>query len=87
MKSETVNPKDFGLHHSTDLVKTGTQSYLLTITRKSRVIMKDGQILLDKIKKIKSVERNATVSVKISAPLCSKTRTFLVNEGINLIQD
>jgi hypothetical protein len=44
--------------------------------------MADGKKLLDKATKIKEDQPQAIVTLKISAPLCSKTKKFLEEHGI-----
>jgi hypothetical protein len=47
--------------------------------------MKDGVTLLAKADQIKTREPNASVSLKTSTPLCSKTRKFLEEHDIRII--
>lgn len=84
LKGRPVNPKDFGLHPSTRIEKTGSGAYALVIRRKSRIIMKDGRNLLDKAARIRARQPGATVSVHTTAPVCSKTQVFLAENGIHV---
>ena len=79
-----INPKLFGLPPSTKLKQIDTTKFNLIIQRKSRIIMKDGEGILIKVNKIKNHVPNAIVSLKTSAPICSKTKIFLEGHGISV---
>lgn len=46
--------------------------------------MKDGHRIMDMVRTIQSVENNQSVSVLTSAPVCSKTRRYLLESKINI---
>ena len=46
--------------------------------------MKDGEGILAKVNKIKNHVPNAKVSLNTSAPICSKTKSFLEGHGISV---
>ncbi len=79
-----VDPKLYGLPPSTKLEQVGTNQYDIVIQRKSRIIMKDGEGILAKVNKIKDHVPNAKVGLKTSAPVCSKTKSFLEEHGISV---
>mgnify|MGYP006865028276 FL=1 len=79
-----VDPKLYGLPPSTKLEQVGTNQYDIVIQRKSRIIMKDGEGILAKVIKIKNHVSNAKVGLKTSAPVCSKTKSFLEEHGISV---
>jgi len=79
-----IDPKEFGLPSKTIIEQRGKDHFAIVISRKSRVIMSDGRTILDKAKKIKDVRPHAKISLKISAPLCSKTKKFLEDKGISI---
>ncbi len=79
-----VDPKLYGLPPSTKLEQVGTNQYDIVIQRKSRIIMKDGEVILAKVNKIKNHVANAKVGLKTSAPVCSKTKSFLEGHGISV---
>ncbi len=79
-----VDPKLYGLSSSTKLKQVGTAIFDIVIQRKSRIIMKDGEGILAKVNKIKDHVPNAKVSLKTSAPVCSKTKSFLEEHGISV---
>jgi hypothetical protein len=83
--AQPVDPAQFGLPPRTVMELVGKKHYALVISRKSRVIMADGEKILEKAEKIRHVQPGAKVSLKISAPLCSKTRTYLEEHGIQVV--
>ena len=82
--NKCVDPKLYGLPPSTKLIQAGTYQFEIVIQRKSRIIMKDGEGLLTKVNKIKDHVPNAKVNLNTSAPVCSKTKTFLEGHGISV---
>ncbi|MDF1593663.1 MAG: hypothetical protein P1P89_19315 [Desulfobacterales bacterium] len=82
--NKSVDPATFGLHSGTRIEKTGKETYVLIIQRKSRIIMKDGRNILAKAAIIQSAVPEARVDVHTSAPVCSKTRQFLQAHGITI---
>jgi hypothetical protein len=83
--TELVDSTQYGLPKSTIIEKIGKDHFAILISRKSRIIMKDGVTLLAKADQIKTREPNASVSLKTSTPLCSKTRKFLEEHDIRII--
>ncbi len=82
--NKPIDPKLFSLPPSTKLEQVGTNQYKIIIQRKSRIIMKDGKGIAAKADKIKSHVPNATVSLKTSTSVCSKTKIFLEEHGISV---
>ena len=80
-----VSPEEFDLQPKTVIEKIGENHLAIVITRKSRVIMSDGKKILEKAEKIMNVQPGIRVSVRISAPLCSKTKAFLEEHGIKVV--
>jgi hypothetical protein len=81
----TLNPKEFGLPARTVLEQVDDTTTAIVMNRKSRIIMADGKKILEKARKIQEVQPSITVALKTTAPLCSKTRRFLEDEGIPLL--
>ncbi len=79
-----IDPKLFGLTHSTKLKQVGANQYDIVIQRKSRIIMKDGEGIVAKVIKIKKHVPGAKVNLKTSTPVCSKTEAFLEAHGISV---
>ena len=79
-----LDPQVFGFHPSTRIVLIGKNRFVLEIHRKSRIVMKDGENILKKASKIKISHSKAIIEVETTAPVCSKTRAFLLKNGIDL---
>ena len=81
-----IDPKLFSLPPSTKLKQVGSNQFDIIIQRKSRIIMKDGKGVLSKADKIKHHVPKAKVSLRTSAPVCSKTKAFLKERGISVLE-
>ncbi len=84
-KFKFIDPKLFNLPSSTKLRKIGANQFDIVIQRKSRIIMKDGEGILTKADKIKDHVPNAKVSLRTSAPVCSKTKSFLEKHSVSVL--
>lgn len=82
--TEIVDPKEFDLPPRTVLEKIDKDKFAFVINRKSRIVMADGKKILQKATKIKASIPDAEVVLKTTAPVCSKTKQFLGDEGIEL---
>lgn len=80
-----IDPKKLGLDSRTVVEKDEDGSFCIIVNRKSRIIMADGRKILDKVNKIKAFVPHARVKLKTSAPLCSKTRTYLEEQGVSVL--
>ena len=79
-----INPKEFGLHARTVMEQVDEHTVAMIMDRKSRIIMADGRKIVEKVEKIHKVRPEVTVILKTSAPVCSKTVTFLKKGGITI---
>lgn len=79
-----IDPKQYGLPPSTKLQEISDNQFVIIMKRKSRIIMKDGEKIVAKVNKIKKYVPGAKVSLETSAPVCSKTKSFLEEHDINL---
>lgn len=79
-----LNPKDYGLPVRTLIEKIDENTIALIVERKSRIIMTDGKKLLEKIHLIKNIQPTLRVELTTTAPVCSKTKTFLESEGVQV---
>ena len=79
----SINPKTYNLSSKTKLKKS-PKGIFIVIERKSRIIMKDGHRILSDVKKIKELEPDKKISVLSSAPVCSKTKHFLYDNGVSI---
>jgi len=78
-----IDPKLYDLPPSTKLKQAGT-NFEIVIQRKSRIVMKDGEGIVAKANKIKHHVPNAKVSLKTTAPVCGKTKSYLEGHGISV---
>jgi hypothetical protein len=81
-----VDPVEFGLKSSTKIEKIDRAHLAIVINRKSRIIMKDGQNIMNKVEMMKKVDSNLKISLKTSTPICSKTIVYLNSNGIDIIK-
>lgn len=82
---DKIDPKLYGLTARTMLERDGSK-FVFIVDRKSRFIMKDAKALLEKSEKILDKEKGARIVLELSAPLCSKSRSFLVENSIGIIE-
>ncbi len=81
---QKIDPKKFGLPATTRIEHTGSTHFIIVIDRKSRIIMNDGEKILDKAAKIKASVPDAVVTVSTTAPVCSKTKRFLEEQNVRV---
>ncbi len=82
--SHPVDPKLFGLHHTIQLEKSGEKEFVIVMDRKSRIIMKDGEKIVQKAALILKNIPGAVVSLRTTAPICSKTKALLKENKVLL---
>lgn len=80
-----VDPQKFGLPRKTLVEQINKKHFAIVINRKSRVIMSDGKKILDKAAMIRKREPDSEISLKITGPICRKTKKFLAEHGIALL--
>ncbi len=78
-----LSPKEFGIPARTIIEQTDN-TIAIVIDRKSRIIMADGKKILDKIQKIKQHYPISDFALKTTAPVCSKTRSFLEENNVKV---
>ncbi len=76
-----IDPKKYNLHSRTKLKKMGKRVFIV-IDRKTRIIMKDGYRIFEIVKQIRQFESDKKIGVLTSAPVCSKTQKFLLQNQI-----
>ncbi len=76
--------KHFGLPARTVLEQIDDDTIAIVINRKSRIIMADGKKIAEKVKKIQEKQPSTVVVLKTTAPVCSKTVSFLQSLGVQL---
>lgn len=77
--------KEFGLPARTVIEQLDANRIAIVVDRKSRIVMADGKKILDKFNTIRTHRPQAAFALKTTAPVCSKTKSFLDSEGIQLI--
>jgi len=85
--TEYLDPKTLGLPARTTVAEIDRNTLAIVITRKSRIIMADGNKILAKVAKIKSARPGMNVLLKTTAPICSKTLQLFENKGLKLIRE
>ena len=82
---DKIDPKLYGLSARTVLLKGDYDNFVLSIDRKSRIIMKDADAILEKAERIRTSVPGATITLETTAPVCSKSTKFLSDNGIEVI--
>ena len=80
---DRLEPGKYGLPNRTVLYKLDENHIAIVKDRKSRIIMKDGDILLQAAEKIRKKAPGVKISIMTNAPVCSKTRAFLDTKGVD----
>ena len=78
---KNIDPKLYDLPPRTRLRKS-EKGVFVVIDRKSRIVMKDGHRVYEIAKQIRTFEVGKKISVLSNAPICSKTKKFLFQNGI-----
>ncbi len=86
MSIVNADPSRSGLSSRTILEDNGDGSITLVKNRKSRIIMKDGERILQIRNKVFETGSYKSFILKTSAPLCSKTEAFLEENGVRIIK-
>ena len=79
---KNIDPKRYNLSSQTILRQIGKKNISIIIDRKSRIIMKDGLRIMKQAQAINQINAKMTITVFTSAPVCSKTRAFLLEKNI-----
>ena len=79
---KNIDPTQYNLSSRVDLRQDRSGDLLIIIDRKSRIIMKDGVRILEMVKKINKIDPKKNISVRTSAPICSKTKKLLLVNSI-----
>ena len=85
MPDKKIDPKEFGLPARTMIEELGKDRLVLVIDRKSRLIMTDGKKILAKATKIRESRPGCQLSLRTTAPICSKTVKFLNEQDIQVL--
>ena len=79
---KNIDPTQYNLSSRVDLRQDRSGDLLIIIDRKSRIIMKDGIRVLEMVKKTNKIDPKKNISVRTSAPICSKTKKLLLVNSI-----
>jgi len=82
---DKIDPKFYGLPARTVLLKDDHDNFVLSIDRKSRIIMKDAAVILEKADKIRKAVPGASITLETTASVCSKSTKFLLDNEIEII--
>ena len=80
-----IDPKKYNLTSRTTLYKKMDDIFII-IDRKSRITMKDGYRISEQAKSIWSVEPGIRIRVATSAPMCTKTKEYLRQVNIAVLE-
>ena len=80
-----IDPKKYNLTSRITLYKKMDDIFII-IDRKSRIIMKDGYRISEQVKSILSVDPGIRIRVATSAPTCSKTKEFLREIDVEVLE-
>ena len=80
-----IDPKRFGLSPRATVGQLSAKHFVIIKDRKSRIIMKDGNQILEQINLIKHKEQKSKISLATNAPVCSKTTKFLGEREIDIL--
>ena len=86
LNGEEITVVDSKTHVIPSNIKTGhlpDGQWVIIKDRKSRIIMKDGEIIREQAKIVLDAMGAAGVNLVTNAPVCSKTKVFL--EELNII--
>ena len=82
---QPIDPKTYNLPPKIKLLQDNTGSLFVLIDRKSRIVMKDGHRVVKIAEDIKKVNQIKKISLLTSAPVCSKTKKFLLKYSIPVL--
>tara|TARA_B100000886_G_scaffold19563_1_gene12579 strand:+ start:235 stop:492 length:258 start_codon:yes stop_codon:yes gene_type:complete len=82
---KSIDPKTYNLPPRTKLLENNNGSLFILINRKSRVVMKDGHKIVKIAEDIKKINQNKEISLLTSAPVCSKTKKYLLKCSIPVL--
>ena len=77
-----IEPKSIGIRSRIKILKKD-EMIIIEIDRKSRIIMKDGEKIISNVNIIKN-NFDLPVELHTSAPVCSRTKTYLEKMDIKV---
>ncbi len=85
MIDKILNASDYGLNSRTVLIEIEKNHIGIVKNRKSRIIMKDRNKILETAEQIQKISPGAEVSLITNALVCSKTEKYLLENGIKIL--
>ena len=88
MKTELkqIDSSTLGLSKRTQVAVGKDRNHYIIKNIKSRIIMKDGKKIVETAITIKN-QTNKQVFLATTAPICSKTKTYLESKNIQIVTD
>ena len=88
MKTELkqIDSSTFGLPKRTQVAVGKDRNHYIIKNIKSRIIMKDGKKIVETAGIIKN-QTNKQIFLATSAPVCSKTKNYLISKNIQIVTD
>ena len=80
-----IDPKKFGLSPRTAIGQLSQNRFVIIKDRKSRIIMKDGNQIIEQVNLIQDKEPKLKIGLATNATVCSKTTMFLQERGIDIL--
>ena len=80
-----INPKTYNLNSRVLIKQLQPKHIVVVINRKSRLIMKDGERINKQKETINKIKPNTKISLETTAPICSKTKNYLLSKDIKII--
>ena len=87
MAYKHLDPTQYGLSSRTILVGIKPGHIGIMKNRKSRIIMKDGEKIIETAKQILQSSPKTRISLITNAPVCSKTKQHLTENKITIIHE
>jgi hypothetical protein len=84
VKMKKLDPNIYGLKPRTKIFENSKKKLFIVIDRKTRIIMKDGFKIFEIAQKVRQKEDHKKVGLLTSAPICSKTKSFLKKSNISV---
>ena len=80
-----INPLEYNLPPRLNIQVNKKNELFYIIDRKSRIIMKDGVKIFNHVQEIRKKELSIKIILKTTAPVCSKTKAFLFEKGVSVV--
>ena len=81
-----INSRNLGFSSRIKIAQDKEKNHYIVKNIKSRIIMKDGIKIKKIVKKIKK-QKKTNVCLATTAPVCGKTKIFLSNVNINIVDN